>query len=403
MNDVTSNAVPLVKHERLKFIDIGRSIAIILMLQGHFITLTFKDYKILQTTLIKTGTSGYILFDWWVKLRGFTAPLFFTITGLVFVYLLTKHDKPDDGHRFFKLPRVRKGIRRAISILLWAYALQINLKYIRYYLKGNLNEQIFAFHILQSIAIGILTLILIYGFYKFIKRGYLPFFYFLMGTFLFLCYPFIHSLADGNYFPKNAPLLIQNMFYGPKSEFPIVPWMGFVMFGGMLGSLVHMYEDYVRQRWFPIVTFIFGILIICFGRLLGHVLDISINHYNPGNFLNFEKNAWLYDRLGEVILLLGVLIWIDQTFKIRNSLFLKMGQNTLPIYIIHVIILYGAIIGYSLRNLFQKSLTGGESVFGAILFILIFTLFIKYIEWIEHKIHHNKKRMKKGAKSIFNK
>lgn len=400
MNEATSKIVPVI-HERLKFIDLGRSIAIILMLQGHFITLTFKDYKVLQTTLIQTGTSGYLLFDWWVKMRGFTAPLFFTITGLVFIYLLTKHDKPDDGHRFFKLPRVRKGLRRALTILLWAYALQVNLKYIGYYLKGHLNDQFFAFHILQSIALGIAALILVYGIYKFMKRAYLPLFYFLAGTLIFLCYPYIRSLADGNYFPQHAPVMIQNMFYGPKSEFPIIPWMGFVMFGGMLGSLTHLYEDHVKQKWFPFITFIFGVLMICFGRLLGHVLDSVINHYSPGNFLNFEKNAWLYDRLGEVIILLSVLIWIDAKFRVRNSLFLKMGQNTLPIYIVHVILLYGAIIGYSLRNLFQKSLTATESVIGAIIFISIFALFIKYIEWINLKIQLHKQRIKHHSKSIF--
>lgn len=400
MNDLKNNEA-LVKHERLKFIDIGRSIAIILMLQGHFITLTFKDYKILQTTLIKTGTSGYILFDWWVKLRGFTAPLFFTITGLVFVYLLTKHEKPNERISFFKLPRVKKGIRRSISILLWAYALQINLKYIGYYLRGNLNDQIFAFHILQSIAIGIAALILIYGLYKLIKRGYLPLFYFIMGTFIFLCYPFIHSLSDGNYFPQNAPKIIQNMFYGPKSEFPIIPWVGYVMFGGMLGSLIHIYEEYIKRKWFPLISFLFGILIITFGRLLGHILDYVINKYNPGNYLNFEKNAWLYDRLGEVIILLSILIIVERIFKIKNSLFLKMGQNTLPIYIVHVIVLYGAIIGYSLRNLLQKNLTAIESIIGAFIFVFVFALFIKYIEWIRDKIRQSKHHIKSSTSSIF--
>ena len=59
------------------------------MLQGHFISMTFKDYRPMKSDLSTLGTSGNLIFDWWCELRGYTAPLFFTITGLVFVYLLT--------------------------------------------------------------------------------------------------------------------------------------------------------------------------------------------------------------------------------------------------------------------------------------------------------------------------
>ena len=78
---------------RLTFIDVDRSLAIILMLQGHFISTTFQDYTAMTLELRMNGTSGNIFFDYWCQLRGFTAPLFFTITGLVFTYLLVKNQK----------------------------------------------------------------------------------------------------------------------------------------------------------------------------------------------------------------------------------------------------------------------------------------------------------------------
>ena len=57
--------------QRILFIDLARSIAIILMLEGHFITLTFEDYTSMVAELRSVGTSGSLIFDTWVKIRGF--------------------------------------------------------------------------------------------------------------------------------------------------------------------------------------------------------------------------------------------------------------------------------------------------------------------------------------------
>ncbi len=402
MSENTSTTVPKIQHERLKFIDMARSIAIILMLEGHFITLTFRDYQPLTDTLRKTGNSGSTVFDWWVNLRGFTAPLFFTITGLVFVYLLTKHEEKDGKTPFFKIPRVKKGIRRVIMILFWAYILQINLKYLIYYLHGNMNSQLYAFHILQSIALGIACLILIYGFHKLIKKGPLSFYYLISGIIFFSLYPYFHTFSEGHYFPEKAPEVIQNIFHGPKSEFPIIPWMGFVLFGGMLGAITHQYEQYLRKKWFPYLTFLIGLFLFLFASVFGKGIDYLLAHFfEQSSNLMFEKNSWLYAKFAEVIMLLSFLMLIEQYIKIKESLFLKMGQNTLPIYIVHVIILYGAITGYSLKDLFKTELTASESIIGAVLFIVAFAFFIKYIEWFREKFGMTRSRIVGKTKALF--
>jgi len=79
-NTIETSAAKAPK-ERLKFIDMARSIAILLMLEGHFIgcTLANQDYY---------HNSQSPIYFAWNFVRGFTAPMFFTVTGLVFVYLL---------------------------------------------------------------------------------------------------------------------------------------------------------------------------------------------------------------------------------------------------------------------------------------------------------------------------
>lgn len=368
-----SNLLDSNKEERILFIDLARSVAIILMLEGHFITLTFEDYSFMINELRSMGTSGSYIFDLWVKLRGFTAPLFFTITGVIFVFLLTKNFKEENNTSFWKNKRVKKGLKRSGLLIFWGYFLQVNLKYLSYYFQGNFNARMISFHVLQCLGTGILLLIFIFFIHKKFKIN-LPILYLLAGTTFFSIFPIINNLDANYYFPKNSIEFIQNMFRGPNSVFPMFPWIGYVFFGGFIGSLIYKFENYIYNNWFIFFSFIFSILIILYGRTLAIFLDFL----SKNNSAIFQKDAWVYDRLGEVIFLMSILIILVRILKIKNSLFLKFGQNTLSIYIIHVIILYGAVVGYSLKDVLKRQLNGIESIIGAILFIFIFALFLKF-------------------------
>jgi uncharacterized membrane protein len=391
MTNTNSTTVPI-KNERLKFIDMARSIAILLMLQGHFITLTYFDYETMHHDLNNLGDSGSMWFNLFDRIRGFTAPLFFSITGLVFVYLLAKPSSQTQKVSFFKIERVQKGIKRAFTILIWAYFIQINLKYTKYYLRGHVPQELLTFHILQSISIGILVLLLIYGLHKLIKRGSLIFYYFIAGVTVFYFHPYFFNLPKTTYFPSFAPEIIQNMFHGPKSQFPLFPSLGFVLFGGMFGSMLQKYQVHFHKKWFPYATMLFAGMIFYFGRYFAKINDY-ITDYDFNQ--RFEKCAWVYGRLAEVVLLLSVLMIIEKTFKIKENLFLKIGQNTLPIYILHVIILSGAVFGISVKTYYKHNLSAFQSIIGAIAFILFFVLFIKYIETINGLLSKLKNRIKK--------
>ncbi len=359
---------------RLKFIDMARSLAILLMLEGHFIEHTFKNFKPLIAQIKETGTSGYLLFDWWYFIKGFTAPLFFTVTGVVFVYLLARNK--DAGFR--RNPRVHKGFQRAAELLLWGYLLQLNLRYI----ENTFNHEsiwFFAFHVLQSIGVGIFALLVIFGLYKLFKIGPLYLYYFLAGTFIFCFYPIIKEIPAGTYVPKNAPQIIQNMIRGPYSVFPFIPWLAFTMYGGMVGALTIRFQGHVKKFWYPIMYITTGVLLNMFGRNIGLFLDDVLEFI--GLDLHLVANSWLYGRLGQVFIALGTFMLIDKLFHVKAELFLKVGQNTLSIYILHVIILYGGIFGYGIKDVFKHNLSGWEAVLGAVIFIAVFVLFIKYLDF----------------------
>ena len=89
--------------KRLYFIDIIRAFAILMMLQGHFInTLLADSYKDINA----------IPYAVWSYFRGITAPTFFTISGLIFTYLLLRaKEKGEDKQR------MRKGIIRGLFLI----------------------------------------------------------------------------------------------------------------------------------------------------------------------------------------------------------------------------------------------------------------------------------------------
>lgn len=361
---------------RLKFIDMARSFAILLMLEGHFIEHTFKDFKPMIALVKENGTSGYFIFDWWYFMKGFTAPLFFVVTGVVFVYLLARNKEAG----FARNPRVRKGFKRSLELLFWGYMLQLNILRITHTFDNEF-PWLYAFHVLQSIGVGIMFLLLIFGLYKLINKGPLYLYYFLAGSIVFCFYPAIKSVGESVYLPTNAPQVLQNIIHGRWSIFPIVPWMAFTLYGGMVGALIIRFQDHVKKYWFSLTFIGVGIMLNGFGRPIGLFLDDVLEMMNID--LSLVENSWLYGRMGQVFIFLGVLMLIDRWVNFKGELFLKIGQNTLPIYIIHVVILYGGIFGIGLNQYMKHTLSGTEAVLGAAIFIAFFVIFIKYYEFFD--------------------
>ena len=86
---------------RLFFLDAIRAWAILMMLQGHFIDglldNAFRD-------------NSNMLFATWKYFRGITAPVFFTVSGFIFTFLLIR--SPQTG---WSNPRVKKELNVVLN------------------------------------------------------------------------------------------------------------------------------------------------------------------------------------------------------------------------------------------------------------------------------------------------
>jgi uncharacterized membrane protein len=353
---------------RLYFIDMARTIAILLMLEGHFVH---------DSLALEWASDSYPAYVVWKTIRGFTSPIFLTVTGLVFTYLLMGNEQV----KFWQNIRVRRGLKRVVELLFWGYLLQ-------YY----------AFHVLQCIAIGILTIISLYGIYRLVKVIPLWIYYFLAGTGLFLTYLFFGEMGE-NYWPKNAPTFIQNIFHGPKSLFPITPHMAYTMYGAMLGVLLFTFKTHVKSWPVILGTFALGLLVF-----LGiKPLLIWGSSWDLFHGMPLYKMDWLYEKFGMVLMVLSILLALE-TFVLKikkDNLFLRIGQNTLSIYIIHMMVLYGSIIKIGVNDFLHQRLGPYELIPITLGFLTSFIIFVYYIDAIRKKLSFILLPMKKYTNLLF--
>jgi uncharacterized membrane protein len=333
-----------VQSGRLYFIDIIRAFAILMMLQGHFIdTLMSVTYRDLNA----------VPYSVWSYFRGITAPTFFTISGLIFTYLLLKAREKDQENT-----RMRKGIIRGFFLIGVGYLVRI--PFLAWF-SGYFNSYFLVIDVLQCIGLSLILIIVLY--YLCAKKTELfSIILVLLGVVIFLSEPIYREL---NF--NQIPVIFNN--YLSKSNgsvFTMVPWFGYIAFGAYLATLFHRYLHSPHFKKIAIASFL-----IIGGALIQYSSDLLTAIYKITDLQLFKNVAdynYLFTRLGNVFLYFSFFYGFEKFLKF--PLILKIGQKTLSIYVIHFIIIYGSFTGIGLNRLIGKILTPWQAVFGAILFIV---------------------------------
>ncbi|MDX1333332.1 MAG: heparan-alpha-glucosaminide N-acetyltransferase domain-containing protein, partial [Robiginitalea sp.] len=332
------------QNKRLYFIDAMRAWAILMMLQGHFIDglldPVFKD---------ATNTA----YTTWRYFRGITAPVFFTVSGFIFTYLLLR--APRQGR---ENPRLRKGLKRGVQLILIGYALRTNLFGI---LQGTLYPSFFLVDVLHCIGISLLVVI---GFYWVVSRWNVRLLAPLLlvsGLALFLFEP-LYKAWDYSWMPE----ALANYFTRANgSVFTLIPWVGYTLLGGFLSMA---FRKYRQDRYLYLksiaICLIAGTLLIRYASPFFHW---AWEHTGIALFDKIVSNNYLFMRLGDVLLVFAVFMLLRGLMK--SEVFLRIGQNTLSIYVIHFIVLYGSFTGLGLYQFFHHTLTPAVAIPGALAFM----------------------------------
>lgn len=352
---MATTAQPSHAAQRIVFIDVIRAYAILMMLQGHFIdTVLMPAYR----------DHSLPAYAWWAFFRGMTAPIFFFSTGLVFVYLLLR-----SGQSLRENARVKKGLRRGLFLIGVGYLLRV---YIPGLFAFKLFDTFFQIDVLHCIGLSLILLVGLYALSSYLR---LPYHWVLLATGLTIF--FVHPIAestDWSFLPK----ALENYFSKRNgSVFTPVPWMGFACLGGVFGRLLTVHPSWSRAWWLPVALLGIGMALHYYST------DALYGLANLTGIQNFETMAqgnWMLWEFGHVLIAVAIIITLTRIWQPIPPLVTKIGSETLTIYAVHFVVLYGSWFGIGIYRFFKHSLLPYEAAIGALAFVLAFVVLIRFIE-----------------------
>ena len=341
-----------------------------MMLQGHFIdTLLAIEYR----------DPDNIAYSTWLYFRGITAPAFFTISGLIFTYLLTKAKEKGTLSM-----RIRKGLVRGLMLIGLGYALRIPI--FRWLSGDDFGTYFMVIDVLQCIGLSLILIVFVYLLTQ-KKTVFFSILMFGLGTLIFLCEPLYRT-----YSAEGIPLFFANYLTKVNgSVFTILPWFGYMAYGAFIATLFYGYLTRPKFKTGLITGFFVTGLVLVYGstpvflelaKLTNWTLLTEVANFN-----------YLFIRLGNVLVIFGLFYAFEAYLK--QPLVLKIGQKTLSIYVIHFVLLYGSFTGLGLNQILGKILSPLEVVFGAVCFLVTVSLISIYIikanthvyKYITDKLH----------------
>jgi len=409
----------LPKPPRILFLDMMRFIALAMMLQGHTV------YAVLEHGIRDGETTGIPI---WRFFRGYTAPVFMTVAGIVFTYLLVLAG----NDRAELTRRLRHGALRVVTLIAWGYALRLPLEGLWKPVSQRQLDVGLATDVLQLIGFGLLVTVTVFlACRPFLRRGIEH----ISWVFLVLFFGFVQIspyVAERSFHREVAPLLspdgygvtlenaqeiegvmvtnldpeirdwgselqvgdvitrigrvpianvddipraeasqkhgrpwvikmvrdgeelesefdearrlqaFPNAFTfwinrqpapsGIASQFPIFPWIAYILFGACLGAaLAGMNRRHAIPRLLDLILLGIAAGLIAWGEVaetLGRA------------WLGGSDSAIIFQRLGGVMLLAAAMVFLSRWIKQLPPLVIHMSRNSLWLYIGHLVLLY---------------------------------------------------------------
>jgi len=330
--------------QRIVLLDLLRAFAVVMMIQGHTI------HSLLDNSY---SDSTSLIYQAWIFFRGITAPLFIFSSGLIFTFLLLQNP-----FSFKNNPRIRKGIVRGITLIIIGYLLRyptINI----FRLGESSYEQwltFFSVDALQLIGVGLLLILTIVYFAKLIKINLSILFFLLVLIYLFTS-PHINSLGWEN---TSIPIASYFTFkYG--SIFPLFPYLMYLFLGAFLG--VYITNDNLSIKKSSFLLFILGL-----GTALVFLLFFLKNNFE----IDLYFNALM--KIGVLFILFSIFGLILRNVESLPNYIQSLARNSLWIYIIHLVIIYGSPASIGLYQIVGKTQSAGVSGLSAFTMIILMTI-----------------------------
>lgn len=352
------------KH-RIIFIDLIRAFAVLQMVQGHTINVLLAEGS------RNPALPVYVV---WHFMRGMTAPIFMFTAGTVFTYLFCSVNKP-----FSNNPRVKKGIKRGLLLVAIGYLLRYpTFTVIDFSSVSESSWKIFfAVDVLHLIGVSLLVIL----FLLFISEKFKLNNYFVFATvaaLVFFSSPFIYNI---NWVTFMHELWAGYFYSATGSPFPFFPWAGYVIAGGVLGNYLASHPMVFKTAKFSLMLALFGTLFI----MVSILSDFMFKYFNLPIYISQASPGLILFRVGFVLLLNAIVSYIALRVERIPGFLITVGRNTLLIYVVHLLILYGSAWNPGINRLWVKSFDGWEAFGAAVIMLSLMTLMVFYLHKLKMK------------------
>ncbi len=343
--------------QRFVYIDLLRGWAVLVMIEVHVVN------AFLLPEVREAAWFPILNF-----INGLVAPSFLFVSGYAFV--LVAQRKWDDYLR--GTPVLWKQIARMLQILAVGYALHIPV--FSYSALSQLPWEGWAIFwkidVLHAIAVSLLVLLGLVLVLRDRKR-------FLPGmavVALAVIYgtPYLYDRNIDHLLP--VPLA-NYLTAAHGSLFPLLPWMGFALCGGVTAQLTVVWKDRLGDRRMFFLIFLAGMVFIGIPLLM----DFIPYTFLPAHEYGRANPGFFFLRLGIVLMLLSVLWFWEQRYRSGRSMVSVVGSESLVAYAGHLLVIYGEFFNARSANIIIGETRTITEVIGMTAVLIAATIAVSYV------------------------
>lgn len=342
---------------RYIYIDLLRGWAVLVMIEVH----VFNAFLL-------PGLREAAWFTVLNFINGLVAPAFLFVSGYSFVIVAQR--KWNDYLNV--TPVFWKQIGRIAQILAVGYALHLPVfSFTKLTQIGTEEWSVFwKVDVLHAIAVSLLVMVVLIVLLRDQKKYFIA--VMILASIMVFGSPLIHEKNIDHLLPEP----IANYFTAAhRSQFPLFPWMGFVLAGGITAQLWVWWKERIEERKiFLRFSVVAAIMILL--SLIANALPFSM--YPEHNYWRANP-GFFFIRLGIVIILLATLWYWEKVYRSGKSIVSVVGSESLVAYAGHLLVIYGLFFNnHSLAFLIGKTRTIPE-VTGMTAVLITATVIASYV------------------------
>jgi uncharacterized membrane protein len=343
---------------RYAFIDVLRGLSVIWMIECH----------VVDANLAKIFKNGFG-FDMLNISNGFISVTFLFCAG---AGLYIAGSRKYDDFKHFKKP-LWVYFRRLLFILLLAFTIHLPVFSLTDMLHLNDTQfnKLIECDVLQTIvytSLFTLFLLLITPSIKYLKYIAL-----VLALAIYYLTSFSWHMNYFNYLPSFFAAWFEQM---PISKFPLLPWSGHFLVGLSLTGFFMESNNKKRFAQFAAIVSIIIPFVVFWQKY-----HINIDYPYVDNWWYTSPAHFIY-RISVISFLFCALYLIEDFLKRSKpvKVFIVAGQESLYLYISHILIVYGSIANHGLK----ERLGGVFDPWGTVLMYLCVTAFCLLTAWAWH-------------------